>query len=247
MVVDGAPSAPRCSVVGRRRTLHRTYGLVRAPIGAKEETMLEALAVRPRICQQLRSGPLGPWIDDFVDTLATRGYAPSVIRRYVRAAVIFSEWLERQRVRVPQIDEPLVSRFVSGRPRRRAPSRRPGRVSEVTSGVVCWPRISGPAVPRLAAPRCGHRPRLSSGAVVRRASRPCARRRGRNPADLSPLRRGLPCSVYGACGPRLGSGHRPHDCGVRTDPGQCRPRPFGADPSNVKLCVEFECTIHPVP
>ena len=30
-------------------------------------------------------------------------------------------------------------------------------------------------------------------------------------------------------------------------PGQCRPRPFGADPSNVKLCVEFECTIHPVP
>ena len=29
--------------------------------------------------------------------------------------------------------------------------------------------------------------------------------------------------------------------------GQCRPRPFGADPSNVKLCVEFECTIHPVP
>ena len=32
-----------------------------------------------------------------------------------------------------------------------------------------------------------------------------------------------------------------------TSPGQCRPRPFGADPSNVKLCVEFECTIHPVP
>ena len=35
--------------------------------------MLEALSVRPRICQQIRSGPLGPWIDGFVDVLAARG------------------------------------------------------------------------------------------------------------------------------------------------------------------------------
>ena len=50
--------------------------------------MLESLRVRPRICQRIRSGPLGQWVDGFVDVLTTRGYATSVIRRHVRAAAI---------------------------------------------------------------------------------------------------------------------------------------------------------------
>ena len=97
--------------------------------------MPEKLSVRPRICQQIRSGPLGQWIDDFVDVLTARGYATSVIRRHVRAAAIFSAWLERQRVAATEIDEPLVARFVSGLPRWGSPKRRPNRVSEVAGGV----------------------------------------------------------------------------------------------------------------
>ena len=84
--------------------------------------MLEALAVRPRICQQIRSGPLGQWIDDFVNVIVIRGYATGVIRRHVRAAVIFSEWLKQQRVAVTQIDEPRVTYFVNGRARWRVHS-----------------------------------------------------------------------------------------------------------------------------
>ena len=97
--------------------------------------MLESLRVRPRICQRIRSGPLGQWIDGFVDVLKTRGYATSVIRRHVRAAAIFSGWLERQRVAATEIDEALVTCFVSRLPRWRAPERQRGRVSEVASGV----------------------------------------------------------------------------------------------------------------
>ena len=97
--------------------------------------MPEKLSVRPRICQQIRSGPLGQWIDDFVDVLTARGYATSVIRRHIRAAAIFSAWLERQRVAATEIDEPLVARFVSGLPRWGSPERRPNRVSEVAGGV----------------------------------------------------------------------------------------------------------------
>ena len=97
--------------------------------------MLEALSVRPRICQQIRSGPLGPWIDGFVDVLATRGYATSVIRRHVRAAAIFGAWLERQGFAAVEVDEALVTRFVSGLPRWRAPQRRHRRLSEVASGI----------------------------------------------------------------------------------------------------------------
>ena len=96
--------------------------------------MPETFSVRPRICQQIRSGPLGQWIDDFVDILTARGYATSVMRRHVRAAAIFSAWLERQRVAATEIDEPLVARFISGLPRQ-APKRGHERVSEVAGGV----------------------------------------------------------------------------------------------------------------
>ena len=50
--------------------------------------MPETLSVRPVICDQIRSGPLGRWVDDFVDVLITRGYATSTVRAHVRAAAI---------------------------------------------------------------------------------------------------------------------------------------------------------------
>lgn len=96
---------------------------------------LERLAVRPHICTQIRSGPLGPWIDGFVLALTTNGYAASVIRRHVRAAVIFGDWLVRHRIAVADIDERVVARFVGARARWRSPSRRNGRLSAVASGV----------------------------------------------------------------------------------------------------------------
>jgi len=64
--------------------------------GTKEETMLETLSVRPHIREQIRSGPLDQWVDDFVDVLTTGGYATSVIRRHVQAAALFGAWLQRQ-------------------------------------------------------------------------------------------------------------------------------------------------------
>ena len=97
--------------------------------------MLETLSVRARICQRIRSGPLGRWVDEFVDVLATRGYATSTMRRYVRAAAIFSAWLDQRRVAATDIDETLVARFVSEVRRRPSPGRPSGRLSDVASGV----------------------------------------------------------------------------------------------------------------
>ena len=105
--------------------------------------MLERLAVRPHICRHIRSGPLGPWIEDFLLALTTNGYATSVIRRHVRAAVVFGDWLVRHQIAVADIDERVVAQFwVLGR----AGGRR-----HVGMGVcrqwpaVCapWRRISG--------------------------------------------------------------------------------------------------------
>ena len=97
--------------------------------------MLEALSVRPHICEQIRSGPLGHWVDDFVGVLSTRGYATSTMRRYVRAAAIFSAWLDQQRVAATDIDETLITRFVTGLPRRPSATRASGLLSDVASGV----------------------------------------------------------------------------------------------------------------
>ena len=97
--------------------------------------MLETLSVRPRICDQIRSGPLGRWVDDFVDVLMTRGYATGTVRRYVRAAAIFSAWLDQQRVAATDVDETLVTRFVTGLSRRPSSTRPSGRLSDVAYGV----------------------------------------------------------------------------------------------------------------
>ena len=97
--------------------------------------MLETLSVRPRICAQIRSGPLGRWVDDFVDVLVTRGYATSTVRRYVRAAAIFSAWLDQERVAAPDVDETLVTRFLTGLSRRPSPTRPNGVLSDVAYGV----------------------------------------------------------------------------------------------------------------
>ncbi len=97
--------------------------------------MLETLSVRPRICDQIRSGPLGGWVDDFVDVLMTRGYATSTVRRYVRAAAIFGVWLDQQRVAATDVDETLVTRFVTGLSRRPSSTRLSGVLPDVAYGV----------------------------------------------------------------------------------------------------------------
>lgn len=97
--------------------------------------MLETLSVHPRICDQVRSGPLGRWIDDFVDVHMTRGYATSTLRRHVRAAAIFSVWLDQQHVAAADVDETLVTRFVTRLPRRPSLTRPSGLPSNVASGV----------------------------------------------------------------------------------------------------------------
>ncbi len=119
--------------------------------------MLETLSVRPRICDQIRSGPLGRWVDDFVDVLMTRGYATSTVRRYVRAAAIFSSWLDQQRVAAPDVDETLVTRFVTGLTRRPSSTRPSGRLPDIAYGVRLlaahlWNRGVAPCPVPVAAP-----------------------------------------------------------------------------------------------
>ena len=183
--------------------------------------MLETLSVRPRICDQIRSGPLGRWVDDFVDVLMTRGYATGTVRRYVRAAAIFSAWLAQQRVAATDVDETLVTRFVTGavtatvfdapeRPALGCGIRRPsaGRAS-------VDPRGSGTPCPGRRAMRV-----RAVAAALRRAPRASAWPGRRDPAEVPALRRSLSCRVRGDADARLVPPHRADDRGFRAGPGK---------------------------
>ena len=97
--------------------------------------MLESLRVRSAICVQLRSGPLGSWVDPFVVALQEAGYTPSVVRRHVRGAAVFGAWLARQGMAVDEVNEPVVSRFAGAYRRWRSPSRAHGRPNEIVTSV----------------------------------------------------------------------------------------------------------------
>jgi len=97
--------------------------------------MLESLHVRRDICAQIRSGPLGAWLDPFVATLKEHGHTSSVMRRYVHAAATFAAWLSRHRIAAADIDEAVVLRATSRLSRWRDPSRSRGRVNTTASGI----------------------------------------------------------------------------------------------------------------
>lgn len=97
--------------------------------------MIDALHVRPAICLRVRSGPLGIWVDPFIDSLAHRGHARSVQRRHLRAVVVFGAWMTRHRITVAMVDDAIIARFCHEQRRWRSTSRPTGRVNGLTTGV----------------------------------------------------------------------------------------------------------------
>ena len=91
--------------------------------------MLEALRVRRRIVVRLRSGPFGPWIDDFVKTLAARGYAGGSQRYALRGADVLAAWITRHHIAVSALDETVVVRFCHGLRRWPCRTRARGRAN----------------------------------------------------------------------------------------------------------------------
>lgn len=103
--------------------------------------MIETLNVRARIRAQLEAGPLGPYVDGFVDVLIREGYARGVVRRYLRAVERFARWLRQRRIRPKQIDERVVARFVVQFDRTVTRARPGGRLPDLASGVRTFARV----------------------------------------------------------------------------------------------------------
>jgi site-specific recombinase XerD len=77
--------------------------------------MVERFFARRRTAQRMRSGPLGPYVDDFAQRLAEQGYKRDGVSRKIRLAADLSRWLARRRMGPNDLDERRVELFLRQR------------------------------------------------------------------------------------------------------------------------------------
>jgi integrase/recombinase XerD len=71
----------------------------------------------PGTRSRMYAGPLGPYIDDFIESLQERGYDRHSIRCKIRSVAGFSRWIDRRQHALADLDSDLVSRFIAYRKR----------------------------------------------------------------------------------------------------------------------------------
>jgi site-specific recombinase XerD len=62
---------------------------------------------------RFRRGPLGPYLDHFATLLSEQGYSRQVGMQKLRLVALLSRWLEREQVRIGQLDEECVTEFLA--------------------------------------------------------------------------------------------------------------------------------------
>ena len=106
---------------------------------------MEELFARRRAQMRMHDGPLGGYIDAFIDSLAAKGYSRDSRRRSAWLVGDFSRWLDQRGIAAPAVDEDLIDAFLRGRKRRRAPRAEDRSTLQrllahlVLEGVMCMP------------------------------------------------------------------------------------------------------------
>jgi hypothetical protein len=73
----------------------------------------------PGTRRRMYAGPLGPYIDDFIESLQECGYERHSIRCKIRSVADFSRWIDRRQHALMDLDSDLVGRFIAYRKRTR--------------------------------------------------------------------------------------------------------------------------------
>jgi len=88
--------------------------------------MLDKLYTQPGAAQRLRSSPVGPWLDSFVERLTELGYTSGSRRSSVVLAADLGRWMANRDISVGSLTESVVEAYVkqrrAQRERRRAAS-----------------------------------------------------------------------------------------------------------------------------
>ena len=76
--------------------------------------MLSTYFKHPFTLRKLRSGPAGPYLDDFASQLAQAGYCRDKIRAYLRATGRLSAWAAQTELMIDNLDSQALVPFVDG-------------------------------------------------------------------------------------------------------------------------------------
>jgi site-specific recombinase XerD len=74
--------------------------------------MLEQIFKDPAATQRWRSGLLGPHLDSFVEVVSDLGYSKASTQVQLWLLGTLQEWLERNRLGIADLEEPLLQRFL---------------------------------------------------------------------------------------------------------------------------------------
>lgn len=77
--------------------------------------MLESYFVAARTVTKLRSGPTGPFIDEFAGALREAGYARHTARQYLPEVTQLGAWMEAESVALASLNEDALDRFAARR------------------------------------------------------------------------------------------------------------------------------------
>lgn len=77
--------------------------------------MLDDLYTQPGAAQRLRSSPLGPWLDSFVEQLTELGYTPWSRRSNVVLAADLGRWMANRDILLGSLNESVVEAYVKQR------------------------------------------------------------------------------------------------------------------------------------
>jgi hypothetical protein len=100
--------------------------------------MLTIYFEHPFTLRKLRSGPAGPYLDDFAAQLAQAGYSRDKIRAHLRGAGRFSGWAAQAGLAIEGLDARALAQFgrrldAQGRLRCRR-----GNTATPLSGLAIW-------------------------------------------------------------------------------------------------------------
>ena len=73
--------------------------------------MLESYFKRDHTLDRLRAEPTGRYMDDFAETLHTKGYGVWAAQAYLRAAAHLGIWIKRKGFSVMKLDEQVIGEF----------------------------------------------------------------------------------------------------------------------------------------
>jgi integrase/recombinase XerD len=88
--------------------------------------MLERCVKNPLTLHRLHTGPAGPCLDGFAESMDTAGYSFETIGSYLHAVDHLGQWAVQRRVVIADLDEDLLAHFLRHLPRCRCGGQRGG-------------------------------------------------------------------------------------------------------------------------